>query len=77
MKKLTTVFLSSLIFGFSLPVNADTTKAKCTIDPTSDVVFCKNNKDNWRCVNVAAGEWSCEGKLTSWTTDCPYCEAKQ
>jgi hypothetical protein len=73
------ISISTLILGFiigiSFPVNAGTTVPKCTIDLIRDSVTCINNKDKWTCHNVGSNEWRCEGRLTSWTTDCPYCES--
>ena len=72
MKKLLIIFTFGLIIGTSIDVSADTTP-KCTIDLSNDSVTCSNNKDRWTCRQVNVNEWKCEGKLASWTTDCPYC----
>ena len=72
MKNLLVVFMFGLMIGTSVNVLADSSP-KCTIDLSNDSVTCSNNKDRWTCRNVGGNEWKCEGKLASWTTDCPYC----
>jgi len=70
MKKLIPLFLFGLIAGFSFNLFANT---KCSIDIERNTVTCTDGKDKWTCRPSGKNEWKCEGKLTSWTTDCPYC----
>lgn len=70
MKKLILLFLFGLISGFSFNVSAGN---KCEISIERDTITCTDGEDVWTCRPAGRNEYFCEGKLTSWTTDCPYC----
>lgn len=70
MKKLIPLFLFGLISGFSFNVSAGN---KCDISIEHDTITCTDGEDVWTCRPAGRNEYFCEGKLTSWTTDCPYC----